>query len=156
MNINKVKKQLLLYLPYVIIGLVATKLGEAWRYAPGTDIGEKIRNIMTGVEYAFRSLLPSFRLSDLLIGVVFGFLTWLYVYTKGKNAKKYRKGTEYGSARWGKPEDIEPYIDPNFQNNIILTQSERLTMESRPKDPKTARNKNVLIVGGSGSGGTTH
>lgn len=156
MNTRRVKKQLLLYLPYILIGLMATKLGEAWRFAPGADMGEKLRCIMTGVEIAFRSPLPSFHLPDLLIGFVCGGLVRLYVYTKGKNAKKYRKGTEYGSARWGKPEDIEPYIDPDFQNNVILTQTERLTMESRPKDPKTARNKNVLIVGGSGSGKTRY
>lgn len=156
MNPHKVKKQLFLYLPYVLIGLMAAKLGEAWRFAPGADMGEKLRCIMTGVEMAFRSPLPSFHLPDLLIGFICGGLVRLYVYTKGKNAKKYRKGTEYGSARWGKPEDIAPYIDPDFQNNVILTQTERLTMESRPKDPKTARNKNVLIVGGSGSGKTRY
>ena len=154
MNVTRVKKQLILYLPYILIGLMATKLGEAWHFSPGVDIGEKLRNIMTGAGVAFQSPLPSFQPLDLLIGILCGALVHVYVVTKGKNAKKYRKNVEYGSARWGKPADIEPYIDPNFENNVILTQTERLTMESRPKDPKTARNKNVLIVGGSGSGST--
>lgn len=154
MNVTRVKKQLILYLPYILIGLMATKLGEAWRFSPGVEIGEKLRNIMTGAGMAFKSPLPSFQPLDLLIGILCGALMRVYVITKGKNAKKYRKNVEYGSARWGKPADIEPYIDPNFENNVILTQTERLTMESRPKDPKTARNKNVLIVGGSGSGKT--
>ena len=154
MNVTRVKKQLILYLPYILIGLMATKLGEAWRFSPGVEIGEKLRNIMTGAGMAFQSPLPSFQPLDLLIGILCGALVRVYVVTKGKNAKKYRKNIEYGSARWGKPADIEPYIDPNFENNVILTQTERLTMESRPKAPKTARNKNVLIVGGSGSGKT--
>ena len=154
MNVTRVKKQLILYLPYILIGLMATKLGEAWRFSPGVEIGEKLRNIMTGAGVAFQSPLPSFQPLDLLIGILCGALVREYVVTKGKNAKKYRKNIEYGSARWGKPADIEPYIDPNFENNVILTQTERLTMESRPKAPKTARNKNVLIVGGSGSGKT--
>lgn len=154
MNVTRVKKNLILYLPYILIGLMSTKLGEAWRFSPGVEIGEKIRNIMTGAGVAFQSPLPSFQPLDLLIGILCGALVRVYVVTKGKNAKKYRKNIEYGSARWGKPADIEPYIDPNFENNVILTQTERLTMESRPKDPKTARNKNVLIVGGSGSGKT--
>lgn len=154
MNVTRVKKQLILYLPYILIGLMATKLGEAWHFSPGVEIGEKLRNIMTGAGVAFQSPLPSFQPLDLLIGILCGALVRVYVVTKGKNAKKYRKNIEYGSARWGKPADIEPYIDPNFENNVILTQTERLTMESRPKDPKTARNKNVLIVGGSGSGKT--
>lgn len=154
MNVTRVKKQLILYLPYILIGLMATKLGEAWRFSPGVEIVEKLRNIMTGAGMAFQSPLPSFQPLDLLIGFLCGVLVRVYVVTKGKNAKKYRKNVEYGSARWGKPADIEPYIDPNFENNVILTQTERLTMESRPKDPKTARNKNVLIVGGSGSGKT--
>lgn len=154
MNVTRVKKQLILYLPYILIGLMATKLGEAWRFSPGVEIGEKIRNIMTGAGMAIQSPLPSFQPLDVLIGILCGALVRVYVVTKGKNAKKYRKNVEYGSARWGKPADIEPYIDPNFENNVILTQTERLTMESRPKDPKTARNKNVLIVGGSGSGKT--
>ena len=154
MNVTRVKKQLILYLPYILISLMATKLGEAWRFSPGVEIGEKLRNIMTGAGMAFQSPLPSFQPLDLLIGILGGALVRVYVVTKGKNAKKYRKNIEYGSARWGKPADIEPYIDPNFENNVILTQTERLTMESRPKDPKTARNKNVLIVGGSGSGKT--
>ena len=154
MNVTRVKKQLILYLPYILIGLMATKLGEAWRFSPGVEIGEKLRNIMTGAGVAFQSPLPSFQPLDLLIGILCGALVRVYVVTKGKSAKKYRKNIEYGSARWGKPADIEPYIDPNFENNVILTQTERLTMESRPKDPKIARNKNVLIIGGSGSGKT--
>lgn len=154
MNVTRVKKQLILYLPYILIGLMATKLGEAWRFSPGVEIGEKIRNIMTGAGMAIQSPLPSFQPLDVLIGILCGALVRVYVVTKGKNAKKYRKNVEYGSARWGMLADIEPYIDPNFENNVILTQTERLTMESRPKDPKTARNKNVLIVGGSGSGKT--
>lgn len=154
MNVTRIKNQLLLYLPYILIGLIATKLGEAWRFSPGVEIGEKLRNIMTGAGMALQSPLPSFQPLDLLIGILCGALVRVYVVTKGKNAKRYRKNVEYGSARWGKPADIEPYIDPTFENNVILTQTERLTMESRPKDPKTARNKNVLIIGGSGSGKT--
>lgn len=148
------KKLVLLNLPYALIGLYATKLGQAWRLAAGTNASEKLLHIMDGLGAAFQSALPSFHPMDLLVGIVCGAALRLAVYVKGKNAKKYRHGQEYGSARWGTAEDIKPYIDPVFQDNVILTQTERLMMSSRPKDPKTARNKNVLIVGGSGSGKT--
>ena len=149
-----IKKLLLLNIPYVFIALFATKLGQAWRLAPGTDFSGKALHIMEGFAAAFRSALPSFHPIDLCVGVAAALLIRLAVYVKGKNAKKFRKNLEYGSARWGKPEDIAPYVDPNFENNVILTQTERLMMSNRPKDPKTARNKNVLVVGGSGSGKT--
>ena len=152
-NIN-VKKLLILNLPYVILGLYASKLGEAYRLAAGTTFADKLTHLMDGFAAAFSSPLPSFRLGDLLIGLCCGAGLRLAVYVKSKNAKKFRKNSEYGSARWGTHDDIAPYIDPVFQNNVILTQTERLTMSSRPKDPKTARNKNVLIIGGSGSGKT--
>ena len=151
---KRLKKRILLVLPYVLIGLFATKLGQAWRLAPGVELGEKIRGIVTGLGLALQSPLPSFMPIDLCIGIVCGVLVRLYVVSKAKNAKKYRKNEEYGSARWGKPADIEPYIDPAFENNILLTQTECLTMNSRPKDPKTARNKNMIVIGGSGSGKT--
>jgi len=138
----------------MILGMLATKIGQAWRMTIGEDLPEKLRNIQSGFAIAFQSLLPSFHPSDLLIGIIFGVTLRLIVYAKGKNAKKYRKNIEYGSARWGTPDDIRPFVDPKFQNNVILTQTESLTMNSRPKDPKTARNKNVLIIGGSGSGKT--
>lgn len=154
MNITRIKKRLLQYLPYILMGLIATKLGEAWRFSPGVEIGEKLRNILTGAGMAFQSPLPSFQPLDLLLGMLCATLVRMYVVTKGKNAKKYRKNVEYGSARWGTAADIEPYMDPVFENNVILTQTERLTMESRPRNPKTARNKNVLVIGGSGSGKT--
>lgn len=141
-------------IPYVFIALLATKVSEAVRLAPGSDASTKLLNIMTGLNTAFHSLVPSFHLIDLCVGVAAAIAIRLAVYIKGKNAKKFRKNLEYGSARWGTAEDIKPYVDPAFENNIILTQTERLTMNSRPKDPKTARNKNVLIVGGSGSGKT--
>ena len=149
-----VKKLILPNIPYVFIALLATKVSEAVRLAPGSDASTKLLNIMTGLNTAFHSLVPSFHPIDLCVGVAAAIAIRLAVYIKGKNAKKYRKGVEYGSARWGTAEDIKPYVDPAFENNIILTQTERLTMNSRPKDPKTARNKNVLIVGGSGSGKT--
>ena len=149
-----IKKLLLLNIPYVFIALFATKLGQAWRLAPGTDFSGKALHIMEGFAAAFRSALPSFHPIDLCVGVAAALLIRLAVYVKGKNAKKFRKNLEYGSARWGKPEDIAPYVDPKFENNVILTQTERLMMSNRPKDPKTARNKNVLVVGGSGSGKT--
>ena len=152
-NIN-IKKLVLLNLPYFLIGLYATKLGQAWRLAAGIDASEKLLHIMDGFGSAFQSALPSFHPTDLLVGLVCGAAFRLVVYIKGKNAKKFRHGEEYGSARWGTAEDIKPYIDPVFQDNVILTQTERLMMSSRPKDPKTARNKNVLIIGGSGSGKT--
>lgn len=150
----KAKKLLILYLPYFILGLVATKLGLAWRMATGADIGEKILNLVASFSVAFQSPLPSFHPTDLLLGFFIAAAIRLYVYVKAKNAKKYRKNVEYGSARWGTREDIQPYINPDFQQNVILTQTEHLTMESRPKNPVTARNKNVIIIGGSGSGKT--
>ena len=149
-----VKKLILPNIPYVFIALLATKVSEAVRLAPGSDASTKLLNIMTGLNTAFHSLVPSFHLIDLCVGVAAAIAIRLAVYIKGKNAKKFRKNLEYGSARWGTAEDIKPYVNPAFENNIILTQTERLTMNSRPKDPKTARNKNVLIVGGSGSGKT--
>ena len=149
-----IKKFLLPNIPYVFIALFATKLGQAWRFAPGTDFSGKALHLMEGFAAAFQSALPSFHPIDLCVGVAAALLIRLAVYVKGKNAKKFRKNLEYGSARWGKPEDIAPYVDPKFENNVILTQTERLMMSNRPKDPKTARNKNVLVVGGSGSGKT--
>ena len=149
-----IKKFLLPNIPYVFIALFATKLGQAWRLAPGTDFSGKALHLMEGFAAAFQSALPSFHPIDLCVGVAAALLIRLIVYVKGKNAKKFRKNLEYGSARWGKPEDIAPYVDPKFENNVILTQTERLMMSNRPKDPKTARNKNLLVVGGSGSGKT--
>ena len=149
-----IKKFLLPNIPYVFIALFATKLGQAWRLAPGMDFSGKVLHIMEGFAAAFQSALPSFHPIDLCAGVAAALLIRLIVYVKGKNAKKFRKNLEYGSARWGEPEDIAPYVDPKFENNVILTQTERLMMSNRPKDPKTARNKNVLVVGGSGSGKT--
>lgn len=151
---KKMKKLLILNLPYLVLGLLFTKLPEAWRYTSGADLGQKILNLGEGLSRAFAVPFPSFYPADLLIGLAIGALLRLIIYVRSKNAKKYRKGVEYGSARWGNAKDIEPYVDPTFQNNVILTQTERLTMNNRPKDPKTARNKNVLIVGGSGSGKT--
>ena len=150
-----VKKLILPNIPYVFIALLATKVSEAVRLAPGSDASTKLLNIMTGLNTAFHSLVPSFHPIDLCVGVAAAIAIRLAVYIKGKNAKKFRKNLEYGSARWGTAEDIKPYVDPAFENNIILTQTERLTMNSRPKDPKTARNKNVLIVGSAGSGKST-
>ena len=149
-----IKKFLLPNIPYVFIALFATKLGQAWRLAPGMDFSGKALYLMEGFAAAFQSALPSFHPIDLCVGVAAALLIRLAVYVKGKNAKKFRKNLEYGSARWGRPEDIAPYVDPKFENNVILTQTERLMMSNRPKDPKTARNKNVLVVGGSGSGKT--
>ena len=149
-----IKKFLLPNIPYVFIALFATKLGQAWRLAPGMDFSGKALHLMEGFAAAFQSALPSFHPIDLCVGVAAALLIRLAVYVKGKNAKKFRKNLEYGSARWGKPEDIAPYVDPKFENNVILTRTERLMMSNRPKDPKTARNKNVLVVGGSGSGKT--
>ena len=148
------KKRLIPNIPYVVIGLFATNLGEGWRLAMGSNASEKLLHIVDGLSSAFSNPLPSFHLADVCIGAAVGGFLRLAVYLKGKNAKKYRKNMEYGSARWGTSEDIKPYIDPAFENNIILTKTERLTMNNRPKDPKTARNKNVLIIGGSGSGKT--
>ena len=149
-----IKKFLLPNIPYVFIALFATKLGQAWRLAPGMGFSGKALHLMEGFAAAFQSALPSFHPIDLCVGVAAALLIRLIVYVKGKNAKKFRKNLEYGSARWGKPEDIAPYVDPKFENNVILIQTERLMMSNRPKDPKTARNKNVLVVGGSGSGKT--
>ena len=149
-----IKKFLLPNIPYVFIALFATKLGQAWRLAPGMDFSGKALHLMEGFAAAFQSALPSFHPLDLCVGVAAALLIRLIVYVKGKNAKKFRKNLEYGSARWGRPEDIAPYVDPKFENNVILTRTERLMMSNRPKDPKTARNKNVLVVGGSGSGKT--
>lgn len=151
---KKMKKLLVLNIPYLVLGLLFTKLPEAWRYTSGVDLGQKILNLGEGLSRAFAVPFPSFYPADLPIGLAIGALLRLIIYVRSKNAKKYRKGVEYGSARWGNAKDIEPYVDPTFQNNVILTQTERLTMNNRPKDPKTARNKNVLIVGGSGSGKT--
>ncbi len=148
------KKLIIPNIPYVFIALMATKLGQAARLAPGFDFSSKALHIMEGLTMAFESLRPSFHPIDLLVGVGAAAAIRLTVYIKGKNAKKFRKNEEYGSARWGTHEDIAPYIDPVFENNVILTQTESLTMNNRPKDPKTARNKNVLIIGGSGSGKT--
>jgi len=148
------KKLILPNIPYVFFVYLFDKVGQAVRLAPGADISEKILNITQGFSEAFSNALPSVHPLDLLIGIVGAVVIRLIVYVKGKNAKKYRKGAEYGSARWGNAEDIKPYIDPDFQNNIILTQTERLTMNSRPKQPKYARNKNVVVIGGSGSGKT--
>lgn len=154
MNTTRLKKLLILNTPYVVIGLYATKLGEAWRLAEGTDAPNKFLHLMDGLSAAFRSPFPSLYPADLLIGIVVGCLLRLAVYEKGRNAKKYRHNVEYGSARWGTHSDIAPFIDPDPWNNVILTKTESLTMNSRPKDPRNARNRNVLVVGGSGSGKT--
>ena len=149
-----IKKIILPNLPYLLFALLGTKCGQAARLAPGLDFSQKALHILDGFRLAFESLLPSFHPADLLVGLLIAAALWLAVYVKGKNAKKFRKNMEYGSARWGTHEDIAPYIDPVFENNIILTQTESLTMNNRPKDPRTARNKNVLVIGGSGSGKT--
>ena len=149
-----IKKLVLPNLPYGFIGLFATKLGQAVRLAPGADFSAKALNIMTGFTQAFETITPSFHPFDLFIGAAVAVIIRLVVHFKGKNAKKYRKNVEYGSARWGKPEDIAPFVDPVFENNVILTQTESLMMSNRPKDPKNARNKNILVIGGSGSGKT--
>ena len=148
------KKYVLPNLPYLFVGLYATKLGQAWRLSSGTEFADKVLHLMDGFAAAFQSAAPSFHPSDLLVGLCCGAALRLAVYLKGKNAKKYRHGTEYGSARWGTAKDIQPFVDPVFENNTILTQTEQITMNNRPKDPKTARNKNFLIIGGSGSGKT--
>ena len=149
-----IKKLLILNLPYLLIGLYASKLGQAYRLAAGTDASAKLLHIGEGFAAAFASPFPSFHPQDLLVGLLCGAALRLAVYVRGKNAKKYRKDVEYGSARWGTAEDIKPFVDPVFENNIILTQTESLMMSNRPKNPKYARNKNVLIIGGSGSGKT--
>ena len=149
-----IKKIILPNLPYLLFVLLGTKCGQAARLAPGMDFSQKALHILDGFRLAFKSLLPSFHPADLLVGLLIAAALWLAVYVKGKNAKKFRKNMEYGSARWGTAADIAPYVDPAFENNIILTQTESLTMNNRPKDPRTARNKNVLVIGGSGSGKT--
>ena len=154
MNRKKFTKLLALYLPYVVIGLLATNLGEAWRLAAGKELGDRILSLMSTVPAAFANPLPSLHPFDLFVGLCCGAGMRLAVYLKGKNAKKCRHGMEYGSARWGTARDIEPFMAPKFEDNIILTKTERLMMSNRPADPKNARNKNVLIVGGSGSGKT--
>ena len=154
MTTKKLTKLLALYLPYILLGLVATNFGEAWRLAEGKELGDKIMSMMGTVPLAFASPLPSLHPLDLLVGLCCGAGLRLAVYLRGKNAKKYRHGMEYGSARWGTPKDIEPFMAPKFEDNIILTKTERLMMSNRPPDPKNARNKNVLVVGGSGSGKT--
>ena len=154
MTTKKLTKLLALYLPYILLGLVATNLGEAWRLAEGKELGDKIMSMMGTVPLAFANPLPSLHPLDLLVGLCCGAGLRLAVYLRGKNAKKYRHGMEYGSARWGTPKDIEPFMAPKFFDNIILTKTERLMMSNRPPDPKNARNKNVLVVGGSGSGKT--
>ena len=151
---GKLKKVLLPNLPYLLFAWLFDKLCQAVRLAPGLDASEKLLHIGQGFQTAFASSTPSFHALDICIGILGAFLVRLAVYVKGKNAKKYRKGMEYGSARWGNAEDIKPYIDPMFENNVLLTQTERLMMSSRPKHPKYARNKNVLVIGGSGSGKT--
>ena len=154
MTTKKLTKLLALYLPYLLLGLVATNFGEAWRLAEGKELGDKIMSMMGTIPVAFANPLPSLHPFDLFIGLCCGAGMRLAVYLKGKNAKKYRHGMEYGSARWGGPKDIEPFMAPKFADNIILTKTERLMMSNRPPDPKNARNKNVLVVGGSGSGKT--
>lgn len=150
----KTKKLLILNIPYLVLALLFTKASQAWRLSAGYDFAGNLLNLTNGFALAFENPLPSLHAQDLLIGFLFGAILRLIVYIKGKNAKKYRKGIEYGSARWGNTEDIHPFVDPLFRNNVILTKTESLTMSSRPKNPKHARNKNVLIVGGSGSGKT--
>ena len=154
MTTKKLTKLLALYLPYILLGLVATNFGEAWRLAEGKELGDKIMSMMGTIPVAFANPLPSLHPLDLLVGLCSGAGLRLAVYLRGKNAKKYRHGMEYGSARWGTAKDIEPFMAPKFEDNIILTKTERLMMSNRPPDPKNARNKNVLVVGGSGSGKT--
>ena len=154
MTTKKLTKLLALYLPYILLGLVATNFGEAWRLADGKELGDKIMSMMGTIPMAFANPLPSLHPLDFLVGLCCGAGLRLAVYLRGKNAKKYRHGMEYGSARWGTPKDIEPFMAPKFADNIILTKTERLMMSNRPPDPKNARNKNVLVVGGSGSGKT--
>jgi len=154
MDKTKIKKLLILNIPYILVGLFATNLGEAWRLAESADISAKLLGFFTTFTVALSNPLPSFHPMDLLVGIMCGAALRLAVYLKGKNAKKYRHNEEYGSARWGTAKDIEPFMDPIFEDNIILTKTERLMMSNRPKNPAHARNKNVLIIGGSGSGKT--
>jgi type IV secretion system protein VirD4 len=154
MSANERKKQLILNLPYMIVALVCTNFGEAWRLAEGANVSEKTLSLMATLQTAFANPLPSFYPLDIAVGIACALAFRFAVYMKGKNAKKYRHNTEYGSARWGTHKDIEPFEDPVFQNNVILTKTEWLMVSNRPKNPGNARNKNVLIVGGSGSGKT--
>lgn len=154
MNTVKVKKLLIRALPYVIIGLVCTNLGEAWRLSEGANASKKLMSFFGMIGYAFGTPMPSFHPLDLAVGALCGVFFRLAVCLRGKNAKNYKHNREYGSARWGSAKDIEPFMDPVFENNVILTRTERLMMSNRPKNPANARNKNVLIVGGSGSGKT--
>ena len=154
MNTREVKRLLILNIPYLILGLLATNLGEAWRIAEGADTSAKTLGFLSTIPVAFGNPMPSFHPLDLLIGILLGAVLRLAVYLKSKNAKKYRHGMEYGSARWGNAKDIEPFMAPKFEDNVILTRTERLMMSNRPKNPANARNKNVLIIGGSGSGKT--
>lgn len=154
MNTKKLKKIIIRVLPYALIGLVCTNLGEAWRLAEGADASKKLLSFFSALGVAFGNPMPSFHPADLLVGAICGGALYLAVYLRHKNAKHFKHNQEYGSARWGSHADIEPFMDPVFQNNVILTQTERLTMSNRPKNPANARNKNVLIVGGSGSGKT--
>ena len=154
MDKKQLKRLLILNIPYFIIGLLATNIGEAWRMAEGADFSAKLLGFFAAISPAFSNPMPSFHPADLLIGILGGCIMRLAVYLKGKNAKKYRHNVEYGSARWGTPKDIEPFADPKFENNVILTKTEHLMMSNRPKNPANARNKNVLIIGGSGSGKT--
>ena len=151
-----IKKLLILNVPYILVGAFATNLGEAWRIATGTNMSEKVQGLVLGGGFsaAFANPMPSLHPIDIIVGIICGAGLRLAVYLKGKNAKKYRHGQEYGSARWGNHEDIAPFEDPKFSENVILSQTERITMSSRPSQPKYARNKNVLVVGGSGSGKT--
>ena len=153
---DKLRKALISNVQYAFIGLFASKLGQTWRLTEGADIGTKILNIGDGFLRAMQNPLPSFELFDLAIGVGVAVVLRLVMYSKAKNAKKYRHNTEYGSARWGTREDIAPFMDPVFENNVILTQTESLMMSNRPKEAKNARNKNVLVIGGSGSGKTRY
>ena len=152
-NIDK-KKLVLMSLPYVLAGYFCDKIACLWRVSPGQDASAKMMAVMAGMEDLFSNPLPSFHPRDLLIGAGCGIMLRLVVYFKAKNAKKFRHGMEYGSARWGTAKDIEPYVDPVFENNVLLTETERLMMSGRPKQPKYARNKNILVIGGSGSGKT--
>lgn len=154
MNQRNLKRLIILSIPYVVLCLVATNLGEAWRIAKGNTPASPILGLMAALPVAFSNFMPSFHPFDLCVGIVCGCGLRLAVYLRGKNAKKYRHNEEYGSARWGNAQDIAPFVAPKFEDNIILTQTERLMMSNRPANPKNARNKNVLIVGGSGSGKT--
>lgn len=147
-------QQYLMNLPYILAGYFFDKVAWLWRVSPGNNASDKMMAAMNGLNDLFSNPLPSFSPKDLLIGIVGGVALRLVVYFKAKNAKKFRQGVEYGSARWGNAKDIEPYVDPVFENNVILTETERLMMSGRPKQPKYARNKNILVIGGSGSGKT--